>query len=659
MALDPLEPEQEITVPENYQGNPINTTFSWYVESRLAYPRRHKNIFTPLINGEEAFKALAEALNDAKESIDIICWGFDPGMPLIRPANGVFASKQAYIESTYGYHLEQAVKRGVKVHLLVWKIVIKLPGGSEIEVHQYAQVQKLVDNNLVGVDGYRGELQRNQAYRSYSAEWFDKVNSGEIPILFNTRDLKKHGIYKEDTLLYKPNEKLSGGIIELGMALYSVLPGEQLSLSFPSDHQKTVVIDYFGEKPVGFVMGHNSVTKYWDTKQMLYSNVRREGNFGPWHDVSLKVEGDCLTDIFDNFYKAWRSVGGEYDKHPNSITVKAPDEAKSSGQVVLTEPRQGIKTIKESYFLATQNARRYILIVNQYFQYPEWARHLKESVTKAKAQGYEGSVHVFAVTCEPEQAGQIYRGHQMANELGVGNQFPTAQNQIFNKDGTIKENTGVTDGGYSVDVPLSEEEYQQSVEAYRKEQQEFFLPDEKKVSMKEEDIKSTQDFIDNIVESYAANNKSRTEYKKTPRLSRAQVERMGVKAHFCMLKSSTKTSPARYKDIYIHAKVMAVDDAFSTLGSANMNIRSMAVDSEINLSSDDIDTAYFWRKELLDLYTGGKLEQPAKHADMARYYKDFGKFLTNNEKKVKEKIPLTGFIVPFLDNRSATTEIAG
>ncbi|MFZ3289372.1 MAG: phospholipase D-like domain-containing protein [Telluria sp.] len=41
----------------------------------------------------------------------------------------------------------------------------------------------------------------------------------------------------------------------------------------------------------------------------------------------------------------------------------------------------------------------------------------------------------------------------------------------------------------------------------------------------------------------------------------------------------------RYREIYIHSKLMLVDDLYFTLGSANLNQRSMAVDSEINLVS--------------------------------------------------------------------------
>ena len=43
------------------------------------------------------------------------------------------------------------------------------------------------------------------------------------------------------------------------------------------------------------------------------------------------------------------------------------------------------------------------------------------------------------------------------------------------------------------------------------------------------------------------------------------------------------------QDIYVHAKVMIVDDAFLKIGSANMNNRSLGLDSECDLALIDDD----------------------------------------------------------------------
>lgn len=48
-----------------------------------------------------------------------------------------------------------------------------------------------------------------------------------------------------------------------------------------------------------------------------------------------------------------------------------------------------------------------------------------------------------------------------------------------------------------------------------------------------------------------------------------------------------KIRPRRYREIYIHSKLMLIDDVFITLGSANLNVRSMVGDSELNIACAD------------------------------------------------------------------------
>jgi phosphatidylserine/phosphatidylglycerophosphate/cardiolipin synthase-like enzyme len=43
-----------------------------------------------------------------------------------------------------------------------------------------------------------------------------------------------------------------------------------------------------------------------------------------------------------------------------------------------------------------------------------------------------------------------------------------------------------------------------------------------------------------------------------------------------------------YRPIYVHSKIAIVDDAWATAGSANLNGRGMATDSEINVSTTDV-----------------------------------------------------------------------
>jgi phosphatidylserine/phosphatidylglycerophosphate/cardiolipin synthase-like enzyme len=55
--------------------------------------------------------------------------------------------------------------------------------------------------------------------------------------------------------------------------------------------------------------------------------------------------------------------------------------------------------------------------------------------------------------------------------------------------------------------------------------------------------------------------------------------------------------------VYIHSKLMIVDDVFTTHGSANINTRSMQVDSELNIAHEWADETQALRRRLWGLHT--------------------------------------------------------
>ena len=59
---------------------------------------------------------------------------------------------------------------------------------------------------------------------------------------------------------------------------------------------------------------------------------------------------------------------------------------------------------------------------------------------------------------------------------------------------------------------------------------------------------------------------------------------------------------------------MIVDDVFTTLGSANINERSMSSDSELNICVEDPAVARPLRKHLWGLHTGEEDEETIKKA---------------------------------------------
>ena len=73
---------------------------------------------------------------------------------------------------------------------------------------------------------------------------------------------------------------------------------ETLLLQFPSDHQKTLLIDFEDDaNRHAYVMGHNSLTEYWSRFPFKHRDRRNEMDNLPYHDFSLRVEGPLTIDI--------------------------------------------------------------------------------------------------------------------------------------------------------------------------------------------------------------------------------------------------------------------------------------------------------------------------------------------------------------------------
>ena len=109
---------------------------------------------------------------------------------------------------------------------------------------------------------------------------------------------------------------------------------------------------------------------------------------------------------------------------------------------------------------------------------------------------------------------------------------------------------------------------------------------------------------------------------------------------------------------------MLVDDVFMTLGSANLNQRSMAVDSEINIATVDYRVATDLRKRVWRMHSGGlvdggggtKAEIVDAYGKWVKLMKDNrGKKYSYSEAAIDKK--MNGFLLPLEDGRSSTIRL--
>jgi phosphatidylserine/phosphatidylglycerophosphate/cardiolipin synthase-like enzyme len=114
--------------------------------------------------------------------------------------------------------------------------------------------------------------------------------------------------------------------------------------------------------------------------------------------------------------------------------------------------------------------------------------------------------------------------------------------------------------------------------------------------------------------------------------------------------------PGRYREIYIHSKLMFVDDVFTTLGSANLNARSMVGDSEFNICTEEWAFTKAARKRVWGNLAGADLDgKTCTRAETAEVFDKWKRRMANNkDARSAGNPPENGsFIHPFEDPRGA------
>lgn len=658
------------------------TSPQWQLELRnlagkATHPITHNNRLKIFICGKLAFSDILARISEAEATIDLCCWGFDPGMELTRMWSDTWPRGR-----TFGDALINAGRSGIKVRLLVWydrlgsRFVRNMPGYSHDLMPWYSRTDqqgadeisakhsidllagaKPLAPNLRGYIRYHqldlpmpAHLVPEMARSEYCHSWFQAAERNQL-----------EGI---ELRIRKGNRKA----IESCLALEKTKPADMSTMEFEAmgmehlgtHHQKTILIDYAhngGEKAFGYVMGLNSVTDYWDTEEHLLEDPNRERGgkrekeecvqakrhdagyrtMKPYQDYACRIEGGrALIDVHENFASAWARAGEE--KAPASTRANPPrallrkaEPGDSTVQIVRTQPEEGPdQSIKEAYFLATSTAavsHGYLYIENQYFQYEEWTQFLLEqrrkTVKRWNALKQAGKttedlpiMYVFLVTPVPEREKMIPRTYDALATLGqhsrMDGQVKLIKEENERKPAQVRSGFGTT------------------ATAPRK------LPD--------------------VVEH------ANTIDKPTPLRLESEC---GLKVCTVMLNTcGFDQGRWRYREIYIHSKLMIASDTFFMLGSANLNQRSMAVDSELNISVYDKKQACDLRQRVWGMLSGGKASGGSgSRSELESAFNDWQRIARRNrEKRNKEsgdddEKKLTGFLLPLEDDRSSLTRL--
>lgn len=605
----------------------VTLTPPWYVQD-TEYPPAMAT-FEPLINDEEAFKAVHLAIAKATKTIDIICWGFQPSMFFIRDGNS----------PSIGELLMTKAKEGVEVRVLGWESPFNSAGAAG-------------EANLPGKGPYRIQDRALQPATddqyAYDRQWFSRCAFADhlAPAMRVARNIpvfvgRGFSVYERAEIAYQAkyaslDPQLSAGT--LGALAVAV-----------THHQKTVLVDYEQtDSAVGFVMGHNMLDEYWDTDH--HSALNRSANNKPApnrgprgdtprQDISSQISGPILEHLHHNFATAWRKETGE-DLLASRQAMQVgpqlqctPGVTRQIAQVLRTQAQEGKRDIETAYLNAINNATQFIYIENQYFRWPPLAEAIKNAAavqTRAgRDPGLHGNLHLFVITnASPDGVGPgSVNTYRMLESLGRGDTIPE-----ITKLQRIKQATAQAEAQTPTLAELLE---QQALLTLTR------LVDAVgggNVSDKAQEAQ-WQTNRNNAYRQAVLNDQIREIENSTV----SPQPRPGLKVHVCSLVAPDSPAGKPWMPVYIHSKLMIVNDVFTTHGSANINTRSMQVDSELNIAHEWVSVTRGLRRRLWDLHTGGKGGQDDPKAAFDAWQKIINRNKDLQSEKLTPDAPLVEF----------------
>jgi phosphatidylserine/phosphatidylglycerophosphate/cardiolipin synthase-like enzyme len=545
--------------------------------------------YQPLINGEEAFKAVHLAIAQATKTIDIICWGFQPSMYFIRDGKA----------PNIGKLLKDKARQGVRVRVLGWEMPFNTAG--------LAGEANLPGKGTISIKD-RALQSSTQAQYDDDRQWFADCAVADSKAAQRGAD----GIPLFVSRGFSLDERAE---IAHQVKYKSLDPHISTEMRFTlsasaTHHQKSVLVDYeVPDRAVGFVMGHNMLDEYWDTNGHSALNRAKDSKPAPdcgprgdtpRQDISSQVSGPILEHLHHNFASAWRKETGE-DLLASRQAMQVgpqlqctPGATRQLAQLVRTQAQDGKRDIERLYLQAVNNATQFIYIENQYFRWPHLADVIKKAAlvqtSAGRDPGLHGALHLFVIT--------------NATDDGIGK-------------GTLNTQRMLESLGRANTIP-------EVTKLHRIEQVQKNAPPKPQPDLRDhvgqKELKQWQTELDRQIKEI--NDSTIAPDNDIP----------GLKVHICSLVAPDSPAGQDWMPVYIHSKLMIIDDTFTTHGSANINTRSMQVDSELNIAHEWASVTEALRRRLWDLHTDGRGAQDVP----GEAFKSW-QYITKENKDLQEK----------------------
>ncbi len=491
---------------------------------------RYGVFVTPFIDAQEAFTAIEEAVDAAEKSIYMAFWFFDPATLLLSRKN-----------TKWSEFLSEKVAK--KKELTVRIILSSLDAFLQKIYHREAwKAYRLLQKEIEKLKA--SDRPRFQVICSSHAATI-KAAAEEILLKTKDKETKKSQI---DTVL----EGLNGLAKKKGIAQakeeFNLLPGlwENIRLNkkqtgfelakqprwviYPgSHHQKIMIID----SNVAFCGGMDINTRRFDNQKHEPTKIHPKVNPQKlaWHDVQCKVIGEAVNDIERNFLGRWNEEIGEAKKFIERVNrleipfrITPIDAEKFTAPIEEPKPPTPPKPGKGETSVIAQVHRT--ISVDDTSIMPTKAHNTRRADIK---MSYEKAINLAESF--------IYIESQYVRSTDLKGWLIKKAKDENGKDSKLR---------LIIVVPIAPEEFSEANGADPLTLHGMFLQ-----SSLIKDLKA------------------------------AFKERFGA---YSMVKTkdlSKRATPST--QVYVHSKVLIVDDRFASVGSANANARSFELDTELNV----------------------------------------------------------------------------
>eukprot|EP01117_Protostelium_nocturnum_P014287 TRINITY_DN5431_c0_g2_i1.p1 TRINITY_DN5431_c0_g2~~TRINITY_DN5431_c0_g2_i1.p1 ORF type:complete len:1630 (-),score=636.68 TRINITY_DN5431_c0_g2_i1:93-4982(-) len=347
----------------------MGTIFQWtsaHYRFNSFAPIRNKVECIPLVDGENAYKAMAEAMVNAKRSIFVNDWWLVPQMYVKRDGEGF--NDEYRLDKI----LEKKAHEGVRVFVLVWNETDLASKLGSINVK--GCLEKLHEN--IKVIRHPMIIPFEWSHHQKGVVVDQQIAFvGGLDFCYGRWDTQKHICVDEDEKWWR------------GSDYYNTTYGEPEEPDKPFD-------DYLDRKK---------------TPRL------------PWHDVHMRIVGEAAKDVAYNFIQRWnhhKEAHPEYDSHPYLIPRQTleqdphyeshNDNGTCNVQIVRSICQWSSGNIHENsmqkaYLDLIENAEHYVYIENQFFVSGTSDRQVRNKIGQALVNRISRAIreqkpfHVFLV----------------------------------------------------------------------------------------------------------------------------------------------------------------------------------------------------------------------------------------------------------------------